>query len=781
MYKFKRVISILLSLVIVLSTMFAISATTVSAAVANITYSFTNTKAGYAQGTITVTPTSGNYGTYYLYWADDTKALDGYSEIAALSISSGSGKYTMPAYTAIPADATKVVAVKASSEPNVANVTVAGASAVYSVPASKQLKDGTDKMLYSFASVGDPQLANDSYGESRYPYDETHLIKALETLDDRKVDFAVSSGDTVNDQNGNQTYATEYKRYQKILAESPYANPIYEANGNHEVWADPATIGIPTFIKETGLDSVKDTISAGKPYFEITEPITGDHFIFMALEGTFYTDEGTQFSTAQLDWLEGLLKKYSTDGKNIFIIEHGNIAGWGSGDKLTEPYYYDLGLNKNSADVKRFISLMETYKECVIITAHTHLELSAQYNYSDNNGTSAVMMHNSAIGGVRRLVNGVIDRTPVLGLSEGYIVEVYNDCILFNGINLYYNEIMPSCSYIVPFGTSAINEEKPTDPPTTVHPTTVPPTTVPPTTEPPTTRPPAPTVAPTEPTTEEPTTTEPTTEEPTTLPVIEYLYGDADLSGEINIRDATLVQCAVAKLLPLEDEKAKKQADVTGEGEIDIRDATSIQMYVASFIDKFPVETTEVTGIATYANVPVNTSTASFDETLTLVKADLDSYYTYSSYDQYMALKKAYLGYKDASLTATEQSKAIADLVAKQEALYDIAGSTPIEPGGDITVYFTNTNKWSTVKAYVWGTAGKIASWPGTSMTFVKTNSYGEDIYSISFSYDDYQSIIFTNGSEQTVDIALTGENNIGYYISGSSGGKLTCTAYTYK
>ena len=24
-------------------------------------------------------------------------------------------------------------------------------------------------------------------------------------------------------------------------------------------------------------------------------------------------------------------------------------------------------------------------------------------------------------------------------------------------------------------------------------------------------------------------------------------------------------------------------------------------------------------------------------------------------------------------------------------------------------------------------------------------------------------------------------KNNIGYYISGSSGGKLTCTAYTYK
>ena len=65
-------------------------------------------------------------------------------------------------------------------------------------------------------------------------------------------------------------------------------------------------------------------------------------------------------------------------------------------------------------------------------------------------------------------------------------------------------------------------------------------------------------------------------------------------------------------------------------------------------------------------------------------------------------------------------------------------------------------------------------------MTYVKTNSYGEKIYSITFNYSDYQNIIFTNGSQQTVDIALTGEKNVGYYISGESGGKLTCKTYTY-
>ena len=741
MRKMKKSISILLSVVMIFTMLFVCATTTTLAATADISYSFANTKAGYAQGTITVTPKSGNYGTYHLYWADDSKALDGYQEIATLSISSGSKSYAMPQYTSIPANATKVIAVKASSEPNVSSVTVANASAVYTIPSTKQLGYTTDDMIYSFASISDPQLANDSYGSGRYPYDEVHLEAAFETLADRDVDFSVVSGDVVNDQNGNQTYAAEYIRYQRILADSSYVNPIYEANGNHELWADPATIGIPTFIKETGLDSVKATIDAKKPYFEITEPKSGDHFIFMALEGTFYTDEGTQFSTAQLNWLEGLLKKYHGDGNNIFIIEHGNIAGWGSGDKLTEPYYYDLGLNKNSSDVKRFISLMETYKECVIITAHTHLELGAQLNYSDNNGTSAVMMHNSAIGGVRRLVNGSVDRTPVLGMSEGYIVEVYNSCILFKGINLYYNEIMPSCSYIIPFSTGV--DEEPTTVPTTAKPTTQP-TTVPPTTE----------------------------------PIIDYLYGDADIDGYVSIRDVSIIQKYLVGMESLISEKqAVVQADVTNDGIISIVDATKIQYYVAELITEFTEEIAYVNYIA-----PANIKSASFSDTLKLVADDLESYYRYSSYDQYQALKKAYFEYKDASLSSSQQANAVTALTERQEALYDIAGKKPAEDeGGDITVYFTNNYNWSSVKAYVWGSAGKIASWPGTSMTYVKTNSNNEKIYSITFSYKDYQNIIFTDGSKQTVDIALTGENNIGYYINGESGGKYTCKEYAYK
>lgn len=724
----------------------------------SISYSFSKTEKGFAEGTITLSAAD---GTYYLYWADSEKALEGMDTLGKITVSSGKGTLTMPKQTAIPADAEKLIAIKSASEPaSLANCTASKASAVYSIPASKQLPYKSRDAFYTFGSISDVQLANDSYGEGRYPYDETHLAAAFETLAKRGVDFTVSSGDTANDQNGNQTYATEFKRYQKILADSSYVMPIYEAIGNHDVatvWHGSSKTNFDAFIKGTGLDSNINTINSGKGYFEITEPNTGDHFIFMAMEGAFYTNKNTQFSSAQLDWLEGLLKKYSGDGKNIFIMEHANIAGWGSGDKLTSPYYYDLGLNKSSSDVSRFIKLMETYKECVIITGHTHLELSAQYNYSDNNGTSSVMMHNSAVGGVRRLINGSVNRSPVLGLSEGYIVEVYKDSILFNGINLYSNEIMPLCSYIIPFDTTLA--DTPTEPTTVPEATTAAPTTV--KTEP--------TEVTTVPTT---TKTEPTevTTQPFSTSVTEpeiYLYGDADLNGEVNINDASIVQKHIAELITLKG-KAFTQANVTGDTEVNIRDATAIQMKVADIIDKFPI------GKKSPAQVGA-AGGESLTDILSNIKQALEKYYEYSSFDQYQALKKA----------LRDNNNTYEELEAMLNGLYDVieavGGSTSGgDTGGDITVYFSNNQNWSTIKAYVWGSAGSMSAWSGNTMTYVKTDSQNQKIYSISFSFDDYQNIIFNNGSEQTIDIPLTGDTGIVYYLDSKSSGKWTVKTYKF-
>ena len=97
------------------------------------------------------------------------------------------------------------------------------------------------------------------------------------------------------------------------------------------------------------------------------------------------------------------------------------------------------------------------------------------------------------------------------------------------------------------------------------------------------------------------------------------------------------------------------------------------------------------------------------------------------------------------------------------------------------TIYFSNNYRWSgTIKAYIWNSStNKYAyAWPGTAMTYVKTNDYGEDIYKIDIDTSAYNMIIFNNGSSQSKDIPLDGvASGTGFYISDNSKGYGT---YTY-
>ena len=88
------------------------------------------------------------------------------------------------------------------------------------------------------------------------------------------------------------------------------------------------------------------------------------------------------------------------------------------------------------------------------------------------------------------------------------------------------------------------------------------------------------------------------------------------------------------------------------------------------------------------------------------------------------------------------------------------------EPTTIKTFYFTNSKYWEgTIYAHVWKGDSPLAAWPGTQMTFVEHNDFGQDVYSFTFNTALYDTIIFNNGSAQTSDISLTdfGTNNACY------------------
>lgn len=778
--------------------------TTVSQAVTDtadvtLTYDFTGAdkaKAGYAQGNITIIPNNAqSAGTYYLFWADDEKILDGYREITQIILKTGTAVYSIKEQIAIPAGATNLLAVKSSVRPY--GVTVDSAAGAYKIPEEKQFPSQKNEKAYSFASYSDIHITMDG-SSSAYPYDKQHWAFALDTAAKREVDFIITSGDQVNNANGS---VKEWRTYQKILADSPYANPIYEAIGNHELWQNEAK-GLTDFNTATGLDSTKATLVKGKSYYEITEPNTGDHFLFMALEGGFYPNNVEEFTDEQLDWLEGLLQQYSGDGKNIYIIEHSLFQGYGSGDSKDTPYY-NIPLSDTQASTRRLKSLLEEYKQAVFFSGHTHIAFSEGYNYDDENGTSARMVHNSSVGATRKIVNNKLDYTSIYGETEGYMVDVYSNNIIFNGTNLFYNEILPLSTYIIDsrleeevVPTETTEESQPdttvpvitesTQPADTTAPTvttdtqetvqdTTATSTVPGTTEPAESSETAGTTEPPETAEETSDTAESTIASSSTAdtePELLPQYGDVDLDGVVSIKDVTLVQQYAADLKPLTAQQLRN-GELDNDGSVNVKDATLIQKYLASLITQFPIEEEG-------RNKGVLSRSGSGFTELSEAQSDLALYYRYSSYDQYQALKKYAAVYAEIPVPDESQRQTLTQL---HNQLLDIADPDNIDNNDAVvTVYYSDNKGWSIVYAYAWGSGnGYNKAWPGVQMKYLGKDKYYNKIYAVDIDTEMHDEIIFTDGIQQTANIAFTGEQNVGYYASGTdSSGKITCTSYAF-
>ena len=428
---------------------------------ASLDYTFSGTdagKAGYAEGTLSFT--SSKEGTYCLYWSNGNGALEGYYEIAELDVQAGgTATFSFDYHTAIPADATKVIAAVKGNEEYPA---LDDAAAVYEIPAEKQLAYASGDALYTFNSFSDIHIDEEHFGETPaywWECSEAHWADALAYAVAKDVDFIISSGDQVTNANLNNL-DKEWQAYQLILAQSDYVKPIYESGGNHEVRQDGAVPEeLQVFITGSGLDSSMDTLTAAKPYYSIEEPNTGDLFIFMALETGYRPATYDQFSDAQLEWLEALLEDNYGKGKNIYLIQHALIKGYGPGDDPETPYYGGA-FNPELETVQRFISILEAYPDIIWISGHSHEAFSLGYNFTDNNGESCSMIHNPSVGNPTHVTDGAIDYTFNEELSQGYYVQAFETEILFYGANLCDGKIYPAYSYIIDGNTSMIQKEE---------------------------------------------------------------------------------------------------------------------------------------------------------------------------------------------------------------------------------------------------------------------------------------------------------------------------------
>lgn len=83
-----------------------------------------------------------------------------------------------------------------------------------------------------------------------------------------------------------------------------------------------------------------------------------------------------------------------------------------------------------------------------------------------------------------------------------------------------------------------------------------------------------------------PTETETTTTQPATKPAaVKYKIGDTDLSGQVTVKDATLIQKYIASIVDNLNRTQLFLANCDGVGDVNIKDATQIQKYCAGFLN----------------------------------------------------------------------------------------------------------------------------------------------------------------------------------------------------
>lgn len=276
-----------------------------------------------------------------------------------------------------------------------------------------------------------------------YTNGAAHFEAALNNLYALDADCIISCGDpTVN---GTES---EWTQYLTAIDASPFNRAdIYECIGNHELYSGVSD-GIARFKQYSNNGALA---SASVPYFAQT--IQGDRYIFLALEAGQYPNSVDEFTTAQLDWLEEELDGYVGTG-NIWIVEHSLFQGWGSGDNPTYPGYGGaLQTTSSFPGNARLKSILTAHPDVIMLHGHSHIRLQDRDTYglvvyAPPSDGGCHQIHVPSIS-AQKYFNGAgslaVDWS--LGASQCWLCKVYENVVVFQGLNAYSGQEIDGQNY----------------------------------------------------------------------------------------------------------------------------------------------------------------------------------------------------------------------------------------------------------------------------------------------------------------------------------------------
>lgn len=347
----------------------------------------------------------------------------------------------------------------------------------YPYPASKRVRqqkgglryDGTLSFSqseamnkhYRFAALADIHIDLENGGKNTYfIHAEQNFKRALQAIKEQGCSFIISAGDQVTNASGAKE---EWRRYQEIIRGSGYSGMIFEAMGNHELrFAKYGGCSVKEcreeFITYTHLDKKPVVRERDKTYYAYYDDHFGDAYLFLSLEYGSNTPLTDNFSDEQMDWAEQMLERCAKEKRRVFLIQHVPFHAFGAGDDNEQPaydgnmYLYDKNGRPFEGN-RRFYDLIRRYREVIWLSGHTHIDLRDEVNYSTAHGTACHMLHIPALAGSTRISDAGgrrgLDRTFYGDAAQGYIADVFENKVIFSGIDFLSDRLYPKYTYTV--------------------------------------------------------------------------------------------------------------------------------------------------------------------------------------------------------------------------------------------------------------------------------------------------------------------------------------------
>lgn len=354
-------------------------------------------------------------GSYDFYYAKGNKIIEDYDKIVSFDLKANvTSSYTyLNSFNIAPYEATKIVVCKSGTTKVISSS---------SLP-SRFLFDSSKygSKLYSFGALSDVHIDGDGTDERSSSSDFTKAIQFLNS----NANLICISGDLCNENGYNELSLF------KNIVNSKATIPVYASRGNHD-----CRYSISDF----------ETYTGGSLYFEQT--YNNDKFLFLGMNTENYGN--SCFTTEELDWLENKLESYKN--QRVFLFFHvfmPNTCG-----NINNLYPWS-GLDSSSSVVTRFINLMNTYKNVIYFSGHSHLEFDCQKFGANANifsdGSTCHRVHIPSCAYPRKNDNGTSssDTYDYNEGSEGYLVDVYENCIVLIGRDFAKGKYLPIANYLL--------------------------------------------------------------------------------------------------------------------------------------------------------------------------------------------------------------------------------------------------------------------------------------------------------------------------------------------